>query len=132
MASAPHTSAHSISPDLTAATISLTNCCGERGLIGFAFHPNYPTTPYVFAHFTSNGAALPDEVFPNNWLSLHADGTVVPCCVHPQAAVLGNLRGHRAAIRVESAPGRSATTPWTVSPQRSDGRPTTAASRTAG
>lgn len=24
-----------------------------------------------------NGAALPDEVFPNNWLSLHADGTAV-------------------------------------------------------
>src|SRR5262245_20107789 len=23
------------------------------------------------------GAALPDEVFPNNWLSLHADGTAV-------------------------------------------------------
>jgi hypothetical protein len=25
----------------------------------------------------SRGAALPDEVFPNNWLSLHADGTAV-------------------------------------------------------
>ncbi len=24
-----------------------------------------------------SGAALPDEVFPNNWLSLHADGTAV-------------------------------------------------------
>jgi len=24
-----------------------------------------------------HGAALPDEVFPNNWLSLHADGTAV-------------------------------------------------------
>ena len=39
---------------------SLVNCCDERGLIGFAFHPNYPSTPYIFAHFTSNGAALPD------------------------------------------------------------------------
>ena len=30
------------------------------------------------------GAALPDEVFPNNWLSLHADGTAV---LYPLLAV---------------------------------------------
>lgn len=39
---------------------SITSCCGERGLIGLAFHPNYPATNFVFAHFTSNGATLPD------------------------------------------------------------------------
>ena len=39
---------------------SITNYSGERGLIGFAFHPNYPATPYVFVHFTSNGTTLPD------------------------------------------------------------------------
>ena len=40
--------------------VSLVNCCGERGLIGFAFHPNYPATNFIFAHFTSNGTPLPD------------------------------------------------------------------------
>jgi hypothetical protein len=31
----------------------------------------------VLAFAGQRGAALPDEVFPNNWLSLHADGTAV-------------------------------------------------------
>jgi hypothetical protein len=31
----------------------------------------------VHAFAGQRGAALPDEVFPNNWLSLHADGTAV-------------------------------------------------------
>jgi glucose/arabinose dehydrogenase len=40
-------------------------CCGEQGLLGLAFHPNYPTTPYFFVHFTSDGDPLPDGVVPN-------------------------------------------------------------------
>jgi len=43
---------------------SLVNCCGERGLLGLAFHPAYPATPYFFVHFTSNGSALPDGTTP--------------------------------------------------------------------
>ncbi len=43
---------------------SVTNYSGEQGLIGFAFHPNYPTTPYLFVHFTSNGTTLPDGTTP--------------------------------------------------------------------
>ncbi|MGI8640779.1 MAG: PQQ-dependent sugar dehydrogenase [Pyrinomonadaceae bacterium] len=43
---------------------SFVNCCGERGLLGLAFHPQYPTTPYIFVHFTSNGTALPDGTIP--------------------------------------------------------------------
>jgi len=39
---------------------SMVNCCGEQGLIGLAFHPNYPATNFIFAHFTSNGTPLPD------------------------------------------------------------------------
>ena len=27
---------------------------GERGLIGIALHPNYPTSPHVFVHYTVN------------------------------------------------------------------------------
>ena len=33
---------------------------GEQGLLGMAFHPNYPETPFIFVHFTSNGSLLPD------------------------------------------------------------------------
>jgi glucose/arabinose dehydrogenase len=28
------------------------SCCGERGLLGLAFHPNYPKTPYFYVNFT--------------------------------------------------------------------------------
>ena len=31
---------------------SLIVCCGERGLLGLAFHPNYPTTPYFYVNYT--------------------------------------------------------------------------------
>ena len=37
---------------------------GEQGLLGFAFHPNHPVTPFVFVHFTSNGNVLPDGTDP--------------------------------------------------------------------
>jgi len=32
---------------------SLTTCCGERGLLGLAFHPNYATNRYFFTYRTS-------------------------------------------------------------------------------
>ena len=38
------------------------------------------------------GAALPDEVFPNNWLSLHADGTAV---LYPMLAPSRRLERRR-------------------------------------
>lgn len=43
---------------------SIVTCCGEQGLLGLAFHPNYPTTPYFYVYFSSNGNVLPDGVDP--------------------------------------------------------------------
>ncbi|HLE84091.1 MAG TPA: PQQ-dependent sugar dehydrogenase, partial [Thermoanaerobaculia bacterium] len=28
------------------------SCCGERGLLGLAFHPHFPSDPRLFVHFT--------------------------------------------------------------------------------
>jgi glucose/arabinose dehydrogenase len=28
------------------------SCCGERGLLGLAFHPSYPAVPYFYVNFT--------------------------------------------------------------------------------
>ena len=45
--------------------------------------------------------ADPDEFGSHPWfgeinlLYVDADGTVVPCCMHPQAGVFGNLRTHK-------------------------------------
>ena len=53
-----------------------------------------PRGPCVFL-------ADPDEFGTHPWfgeinlLYVDADGTVVPCCMHPQAGVLGNLRTHK-------------------------------------
>ncbi len=43
---------------LPAAFLDLTSlvaCCGERGLLGLAFHPNFPTTPYFYVDYTRAG-----------------------------------------------------------------------------
>ena len=50
------------------------------------------------------GAALPDEVFPNNWLSLHADGTAV---LYPMLAP--NRRRERRPDILDGAATRAAT-----------------------
>jgi radical SAM protein with 4Fe4S-binding SPASM domain len=53
-----------------------------------------PRGPCVFL-------ADPDEFATHPWfgeinlLYVDADGTVVPCCMHPQAGVFGNLRTHK-------------------------------------
>jgi len=31
------------------------SCCGERGLLGIAFHPDFPADPRVFVDYTDNG-----------------------------------------------------------------------------
>ncbi len=33
----------------------LINCCGERGLLGLAFHPDYATNGYFFVYYTRAG-----------------------------------------------------------------------------
>jgi len=37
---------------------SVVNSSGEGGLLGFAFHPNFPVTPEVFVSYTRSGAPL--------------------------------------------------------------------------
>ena len=37
---------------------AVVNASGEGGLLGFAFHPNFPLTPEVFVSYTRSGAPL--------------------------------------------------------------------------
>ena len=34
------------------------SCCGERGLLGLAFHPDYPSTPYIYVNYTNSDNGL--------------------------------------------------------------------------
>ncbi len=54
---------------------SLVSCCGERGLLGVAFHPKYPADPRVFVDYTDTSggtvvssfsvpAGTPDQADP--------------------------------------------------------------------
>ena len=42
----------------------VSTAANEQGLLGLAFHPDYPDTPFIFVHFTSNGNVLPDGTDP--------------------------------------------------------------------
>ncbi|MEO8064220.1 MAG: PQQ-dependent sugar dehydrogenase [Pseudomonadota bacterium] len=46
----------------------------ERGLLGMAFHPDYPTDPRVFFYYTANNPGLVDRV---SQFSLNAGGTAL-------------------------------------------------------
>ncbi len=41
---------------------ALTNPSGEGGLLGIAFHPNFPVTPEVYVSYTRSGAPLESHV----------------------------------------------------------------------
>ncbi|MEO8153036.1 MAG: PQQ-dependent sugar dehydrogenase [Rhizobacter sp.] len=46
-----------------AAFVTLTvDSAGERGLIGVALHPNFPTTPWVYVHYTSTDGGSHNRV----------------------------------------------------------------------
>ncbi len=36
---------------------SLVSCCGERGLLGLAFHPNYATNGFFYVNYTNTGGS---------------------------------------------------------------------------
>ncbi len=68
---------------------SLTVTVSESGLIGLAFHPKFPTVPYLFVHFTSNGTALPDGTLPvpgENLIVRYSVSPSDPNTVDPQSA----------------------------------------------
>jgi glucose/arabinose dehydrogenase len=61
---------------------------GEDGLLSFAFHPQYPSQPYVFVHFTDRNAGANDIVVERYQLSmdpnvLQTSGTEVIRIPHP-------------------------------------------------
>src|SRR5262249_46007513 len=45
-------------PDSASTVVNITDrvqCCGEAGLPGLAFHPDFPHTPLVYLSYTRNG-----------------------------------------------------------------------------
>ena len=47
-------------PDPPSSTVVMNimgrvECCGEAGLLGFAFHPNFPATPLAYVSYTRDG-----------------------------------------------------------------------------
>jgi glucose/arabinose dehydrogenase len=50
---------------------SLITCCGEQGLLGLAFHPDYPAKPYFYVDYTRSGDG--DTVIARYTVSGNAD-----------------------------------------------------------
>ncbi len=65
-----NTSSASIFLDIRA----LVNASGEGGLLGLAFHPNFPVTPEVFVSYTRSGAPL--ESYVSRFLSTDSGQTL--------------------------------------------------------
>jgi glucose/arabinose dehydrogenase len=42
-------------PDAFLDITALTSCCGERGLLSVAFHPDYASNGYFYVNYTDNG-----------------------------------------------------------------------------
>jgi len=75
-------SSSSIFLDITA----VVNASGEGGLLGFAFHPNFPATPEVFVSYTRSGSPLVSYI--SRFLSNDTGQTLVPGSEDPILTVL--------------------------------------------
>ena len=54
----------------------VTNPSGEGGLLGIAFHPDFPVTPEVYVSYTRSGAPLESHV--SRFLSTNGGQTLLP------------------------------------------------------
>jgi len=67
----PSSSSSSVFLDIS----SIVDAAGEGGLLGFAFHPDFPVTPYVFVSFTRGS---PFRSFVSRFTSLDGGLTLNP------------------------------------------------------
>lgn len=56
----------------------VVNAAGEGGLLGMAFHPNFPTTPEVFVSYTRTGAGTPLVSYVSRFYSMDGGLTADP------------------------------------------------------
>lgn len=65
---------------------SKVSCCGERGLLGLAFHPNYPTNGYFFVNYTRkpDGATVIERYQVSGNPNQASTSTAFPLLVIPQ------------------------------------------------
>ena len=48
-------------------------CCGERGLLGLAFHPDYSNNGYFFVNYSKSGSNSGDTIIERYQVSANAD-----------------------------------------------------------
>jgi len=70
-------------PDVTSSSVFLdlggvVNSAGEGGLLGMAFHPDFPATPEVFVSYTRTGAGTPLVSYVSRFYSMDGGVTADP------------------------------------------------------
>ena len=88
--------------DISAHVLSVSQF-DSRGLLGLAFHPSYPTVPYFFVYFTSNGTPLADGRTPAVNDNVLMRYTVSP--VNPDVATASS--GKTLMITPQTAPNHN-------------------------
>jgi len=65
---------------------------GERGLLGMAFHPNFPATPEVFVSYTGDSGGL--RSFVSRFISLDGGQTLAPASEQVLLSVPQDFTNH--------------------------------------
>ena len=73
-------------------SIRVNSIANEAGLLGMAFHPNFPANPQVFLSYTSTGAPLISNV--TRFVSLDGGATLDPTSEIPIMTVLQDFSNH--------------------------------------
>ena len=75
-------------PAVSRVVLDITDrveCCGEAGLLGFAFHPDFPDTPLAYVSYTRDGpnASTPLVSYISEFASLDGGRTLDPDSERP-------------------------------------------------
>jgi glucose/arabinose dehydrogenase len=73
-------------------SVRVNSFFSEAGLLGMAFHPNFPANPQVFLSYTSTGAPLISNV--TRFVSLDGGATLDPTSEIPIMTVLQDFSNH--------------------------------------
>ncbi len=82
------------SPSVFLDISGVVNASGEGGLLGFAFHPNFPTTPEVFVSYTRTGTTSVLDSYVSRFSSTNGGQSLIAASEQPILTVAQPQTNH--------------------------------------